>query len=434
MLATWRPADGEVLRLSAQGDSVVAVLGQVRLLPLALTEEGLQPLAVASILAVPAQALAPAVSEAPAQGPAPVPSASPATPSVAPRILELRPDSAVLDLGAAAGLTPGQRFEIRSQKTALGFNLDTGRDEPMPSNEVTGVVEVIQVSQDRALVRLGRGDRATRGDLLMPTNRRLEESPWFTTYQRDLHRVQFRLAPFVAVESLNVGALGQALIDYSFEFPMRVESGFRNFGLVFGEEFAAPFQFDLIPSYDTDYFEVGLGAGYSFSAHPDKRGFTFLQKIRLGTVDGLHFTMWNSFIYQDHGDDYWDWGSPAGGQVGQTCTGYEPEAGAEFAWNGFDAELGVPVSDRVALMFHGAYSQAGWGYGDVGIKTLAMGNGGPGSLFIPVSIGGGVVLDHRRSGTYLACNPATNKLESVQDYSDQAYGGPIISIGADYRW
>ena len=48
--------------------------------------------------------------------------------------------------------------------------------------------------------------------------------------------------------------------------------------------------------------------------------------------------------------------------------------------------------------------------------------------------GGGAVVDYKASGTYLACNPGTNKLEEVKDYQSTAFGGPIVSIGIDYRW
>jgi hypothetical protein len=435
--ATWKPGDGEVVRLFLQGPQVVAVLGQVRLVPLTETAGGLEPQGLASLLGVGAlvgSGEEAAVGQASTVAPLVPPTPPAPEKELLVKVLEVRPESAVLDAGLAQGLKLGTRLEIRSQKPITAFNLEKGREETMPSNKVTGVVEVTQVTQDRALVQLGRGDRAQRGDLLATTARRADSSQLFPPYDRELHRVQFKLAPFVAIESLNVGTFAQATLDYTFAFPMRIESGFRNLGLVFGEDFAAPFQFDVIPSYDTDFFEVGLGAGYSFSGNPSKRGFTFLQKVRLGTVDGLHFTMWNSFIYQNKGDNWWGWDSGAGGSAGDTCSGWEPETGSEFAWNGFDGELAVPVNERVAVQFHGSYSQAGWAYGDVGIKTLVVGNGGAGSMFIPVSIGGGAVVDYKASGTYLACNPGTNKLEEVKDYQSTAFGGPIVSIGIDYRW
>ena len=345
-------------------------------------------------------------------------------------VQEVRGDEAVIDVGSAAGVAEGNRFEIRSQEMVQQYNLETRKDEMMPSNKVTAVVEVIRVASGSSLVLLGKGDRVKVGDKARLTKEELTRTNWFPGYQRSLNRVQARVAPFVGIDSLTVGTFASLMYDRTFSFPMRLEAGFRNVGLHFGESFGAPFQFDLVPSYDTDYFEVGLGGGYQFSADDRKRGFSFLQKVRLGTVDGLNFTMWNSFIYTDgYVEEVY---SPV--TVGVPCVP-DNERSGEFAWNGFDAALAIPLTDSVTLATDWSYSEAGWVYGDIGIRTRVRGNGGAGTLIIPVTIGGGVVLDYEQdSDGSFVCDPDSNSIEKRPYWYENAYGGPVVSIGLDYRW
>ena len=345
-------------------------------------------------------------------------------------VTEIRGDEAVVDLGTDSGVEEGSRFEIRSQEMVKQYNLDTAREEMMPSNRVTAVVEVIRVGKKTSLVLLGKGDRARVGDRARLTTSDLTRTNWFPGYERNLNRIQARIAPFVGIDTLTVGTFASLMYDRTFSFPMRVEAGFRNVGFHFGDSFGAPFQFDVVPSYDTDYFEVGLGGGYQFSANERKRGFSFLQKVRLGTVDGLNFTMWNSFIYtQGDLDEVY---SPV--TMGADCVPTSEQQG-EFAWNGFDAQLAVPLTDRVTLATEWSFSQAGWLFGDIGIRTRIRGNGGKGTVIIPVTIGGGVVIDYEEDGDGSpVCDPESKKYEKSPYRHSDEYGGPVVSIGLDYRW
>lgn len=443
---TWRPPSGEVVLVSLEGKRLYAVLANYSLVPLATSADG-------TVVAEDLGALVRGTDLGSQGRTLPVPGVAVAAledmvtvgspvievaAGLTGKITEVHPEDAVVDLGQTSGVEKGMRFEIRSQRKVRKYNLASRSRELMPSDEVTGVVRVLQVEEGSCLVRLGRGDRARVGDKVIATSRPLTSSNWFPGYERELHRARIRLAPFVGVDTLTLGTLARAMYDYSFAFPMRVEAGFQNVGFLFGETFGAPFQIDIIPSYDTDLFEVGLGGGYSYSAHEKKRGFTFLQKVRLGTVDGINFTMRNSFIFQEKHDDFgWDLAKPStSAKAGAYCVFDEPSSN-EFQWNGFDAAFWVPLTDNVTMTFEGAFSQAGWGYGEVGIRTMVVGNGGDGTLVVPVSIGGGVVFDYSsRSYEDLSCDPDTGKLLQSErlDWNIESFGGPIVSIGIDYRW
>ena len=439
--ASWKPDAGEVVRVRLEGGRVMAVMAKLKLVPLVSTPEGgLAPESLTGLLA-PAREGTIAVAAIPA-----IPAPPEAKPAVAPAgvsgtVTEIHAENAVIDVGSDAGVEKGMRFEIRSRKLVKRFDLKTGKDEMMPSDTVTGVVKVIQVAPQKAMLRLGRGDRATVGDKVISTTRKLSRSKLFPGYERNLNRVQAKIAPFLGLSTLTVGTFGRVMYDRTFDIPLRVETGIRKVGFLFGENFGAPFQFDVIPSYDTDFFEVGLGTGFSYSAHDKKRGFLFLQKVRLGTVDGVNFTMWNSFIYQQKHEGFWNWGDGESvSMAGQTCdpqydTG-EP-GGSEFDWNGVDASVNVPITERVSMTWDFSSSQAGWVHSDLGIKTLIRGNGGDDTLIIPVSIGYGVVFDYEGTDFEEAhCNPDTSQWEkaTVTDWEQEAYHGPVVSIGLDYRW
>jgi hypothetical protein len=442
----WRPATGEVLQVEQTPQGLVAVLGHLAMVPLQLRQDGsLGQVELVSFLSgesLSVATLAPKRSEKVPEGDAAIPE-KPAVAKISGRVLEVRPEVAVLDVGSDAGVVEGDRFELRAQELKKKYNLASGTDEMLPSNEVTGVVKVVSVTPDKCLVRLGRGDRATVGDLAVPTSSALTGDSWFPGYERNLNRIQAKIGPFLGIDTLSAGMVASVKYDRTFSFPMRVEAGVSNVGFVFGEDFAAPFHVNAVPSYDTDYFEVGLGLGYAYSNHERRRGMTFLQKVRLGTVDGLNLTVHNSFVYQKarenawYDDYYYNGNYNEAPKVGEACTAGtsdEEKTGHEFNWEGIDATLSVPITSRVTLVTDWSYAEAGWFYGDIGIRTLVMGNGGHGTLIIPVTIGGVMVTDYVASGTETYCDADSRKWDTYNNFDSNNYGGPVVTIGIDYRW
>lgn len=442
-LGSWTPGDREVIRVERSGAGLVAVTARLEIVPLLVGENGtVRQAGLASFLQ--GEVMVPVVAEA---SPAVVPPVEPAVAGVLTsagaigHVVEVRSEVAVLDVGVEHGVKVGDRFELRSQELKQQYSLETGKDEMLPSNKVTAVVAVTSVGEGKTLVRLGRGDQARVGDVAVPTGRALTGDSWFPGYERNLNRIRARIAPFLGIDTLSAGMLTTALYDRTFNFPMRVEAGFSNIGFVFGEDFAAPFHANVVPSYDTDYFEVGLGVGYVYSNHDRRKGLSFLQKVRLGTVDGLNLTVHNSFVYQRSSSvNGWFAYDQVGGKavaLGDSCTPYaddEEHTGYEFNWEGIDGTLSLPLTGRVTFITDWSFSNAGWFYADVGIRTLVMGTGGHGTLIIPVTIGGVVVQDYTPSYNSTYCDADSKTYSSYQEYESQSYGGPVVSIGIDYRW
>ncbi|MFH1531709.1 MAG: hypothetical protein ABIK09_13365 [Pseudomonadota bacterium] len=435
---SWRPTNGEVVGLHPAPGGPVALTAHLEAVPLHLTADGrLQPAGLGALLAGSASAPQPA-SEGPKEAPVAPKEAVP-PPRRAGTVAEVRGDLAVLDIGADAGVAPGDRFEIRSQELTRQYDLETGEYKLLPSNRISAVVQVTSVSADKALATLGRGDRARVGDLVATTREPTSGTTWFPGYERSLNRFQAKVGPYLGIDTLSAGMLTSAMYDRTFAFPLRVSAGFSNVGLVFGEDFAAPFHLEVVPSYDTDYFEVGLGLGYVFSSHERRRGLSFLQKVRLGTVDGLNLTVQNAFIYERRRTSSWFsfGGSASEKDVGEACTpdsGDEELTGFEFNWEGIDASIFIPLTRRVTLVTDWSYSNAGWFYGDLGIRTLVLGNGGSGTLIIPVTIGGVVLNDYVAADKTTYCDADANKVKPLQEYDTRSYAGPVVTIGVDYRW
>ena len=437
----WVPADGEVIGLQPGPGGLMAISAHLALVPLQIAADGsLRPAGVSGLLGGRVAQVSTTTTWTPPGGAdMPDEKAVVAAERMAGTVTKVRGDIAVLDIGADAGVARGDRFEIRSQALTRQYSLETGLYEQRPSNQITAVVQVTSVSPDKALVSLGRGDRARVGDHAVPSNRKTSGNTWFPGYERSLNRIQAKVGPYLGINTLSAGMLTSVMYDRTFAFPMRLSAGFSNIGLVFGADFAAPFHLDVVPSYDTDYFEVGLGLGYVFSNHERRRGLSFLQKVRLGTVDGLNLTVQNAFIYERKRTSSWlaFGGSVDMKEMGEDCTPTDEDkdlTGYEFNWEGVDASLAIPLTRRVTLVTDWSYSNAGWFYGDLGIRTLVMGNGGHGTLIIPVTIGGVALNDYVPSGKETYCDADANKVSTLQQYDSRVYGGPVVTIGIDYRW
>ena len=441
LTGAWAPADGEVIGLQSGPGGLMAVSARLALVPLQITAEGSpRPAGVAGFLGAPVpQAVTPTSSAPPDAAVRPGREDVVTTARVTGTVVKVRGDIAVLDIGADAGVAQGDRFEVRSQALTRQYDLETGLYEPKPSNQITAVVEVISVSPGKALVSLGRGDRARVGDHALPTDKEVSGDNLFPGYERSLNRIQAKAGPYLGVNTLSAGMLASAMYDRTFAFPMRLSVGFSNIGFIFGEDFGAPFHLDVVPSYDTDYFEVGLGLGYVYSSHERRRGLSFLQKVRLGTVDGVNLTVQNAFIYERKRTSSWFGGAASADslKLDDDCTpsDYDEDlSGYEFNWEGIDASLALPLNRRVTMIMDWSFSNAGWLYGDIGIRTLVMGNGGHGTLIIPVTIGGVALNDYVASGKETYCDADSKKVSSLQEYDSEIYAGPVVTIGVDYRW
>ena len=55
-------------------------------------------------------------------------------------------------------------------------------------------------------------------------------------------------------------------------------------------------------------------------------------------------------------------------------------------------EFAVPVSSRVGLYGGGGVGENGWGFGEIGVRSMFGGSGGPGTTILSASLGVAGVL------------------------------------------
>ncbi|HET9450959.1 MAG TPA: hypothetical protein VFO83_08765, partial [Aggregicoccus sp.] len=156
-------------------------------------------------------------------------------------------------------------------------------------------------------------------------------------------------------------------------------------------------------TYSADILEVGLGVGALFgqterSCYPvydrdnnaigeqcstgDNTGVAVQQLLRLGALDGFHLSWTSSILSREQ----------------------------QFVFGSGRGELQVPIHARYALFAAGGGGRSGYAFGEVGVRTLLQGSGGPGSLLLTGSIGGVSLSDGPRS-----------------------LGGPSLALGLEWR-
>jgi hypothetical protein len=155
----------------------------------------------------------------------------------------------------------------------------------------------------------------------------------------------------------------------------------------------------LMVSYDSQFFEMGLGLGaqtvnsVNFAVPPGS-GLAVAQLLRLGPQDGLNLTARTSIVLFH----------------------------SEFDFGGMVATAQFPVTRGYWLLLGGGGGNVGYGYGEIGLRVLANGNGLAGSTFLTVTAGGAAVF---RSGTcdeFFSCTQPVN------------FGGPMAGIGGEWRF
>ena len=188
-------------------------------------------------------------------------------------------------------------------------------------------------------------------------------------------------------------------------------------GLANGDS-ALAFAGNAVVSYDTRAFKVGLGLGgstinehagdiQSGSSHWDRAGVTIAQLARLGAGDGLHLEVVNSFVLAD----------------------------GQFAYGGTEVSLQSPaaiVSSTVWLVARGGGGTAGFGFGEVGLRVLTVGNGGAGSLFLTPTIGGATVWQEVQSSCDASGSIATGY--NGDCYRTVNFAGPMVGFGVESRF
>ncbi len=312
------------------------------------------------------------------------------------KVIAIDEDEFVIDLGSNDGLKESETVEFfKIRKKGFG-------DEEVTVLDPITLGQVLEVTKKHARVRIPMNVDVPIGSAVMKVDRLYTDNA--------LHRSKvsgtelgLTVRPFIPLDTLGIGAV----ID--FEATHRFENMPLSLGLVF-----SPVAFAITDrgqpnfmtfygqaSYDTKYFEIGLGLG---GAKKSDFGFAATQFLRVGTHDGLNFKLTTYLI------------------------GIE-----KFEFQGLKLSGQLPVHALVKnswligrMSFQGE-DHNGLGYAEVGVRTLVKGRGTSGSVFLTPFIGA-VGITETVPGTEEQCEYLASDCKV-----DQKFAGPSVGLSIEWR-
>ena len=355
---------------------------------------GTQPPAVTFPDATPTP-MPPPAAPAPASAP---PTALPAPPAATAggkrvgRVTRSEAGQVLISLGTLDGVARNDRIELALEQDAS--------DDDTLSRETMAVGVVTNVTDHSARVRLGVNEDVPVGAVATPTIGQLTSSLAAPPRATRLWDLELFARPFVAWGELGGGALLSGAIGYRFEH-LHLQALVDPVGIADVQDSNAVTAVNaaVIASYDSQYFEMGLGFGAQtvnatdFFLSPGS-GLAALQLVRFGSPDGLNISARTNVVLFH----------------------------SEFQFGGMVATGQIPVTRGYWLLLNGGGGNIGYGFGELGMRVLLSGNGLAGSKFLTVTAGGAAVF---RSPTCDEFNSCTQ---------DLSYGGPMAGIGGEWRF
>lgn len=353
----------------------------------------------------PAQPSAAAEPALPPLSPVPQTAAPPATPRrvltspdfAAPdaKVVEVAEGFATIDMGAVHGVAPGDHVLFQNSTIErIGPGETAVRDERV----AVGVVAVI--GKQRTKVKLGVDERVPVGASARPTREPISSSSFSPPRLAGVWEVGFTARPFIVVDNFGVGASLEGRLGYRFDIPLHLEALILPATIATGRnDGVGAFGAIGTASFDTRYFEIGLGVGAQTMNDPafDLRagtGTTVAQRLRIGAVDGGMLEAF-TYIVLFH---------------------------QKFEFSELIVHGQLPVGERAWFVINAGGGSLGTGFGEIGVRLLVSGNGDVGSFFVTPTIGGIHVFRTR------FCASSGFNCGTVD------YAGPHAGFGADWRF
>ncbi|MDP6934194.1 MAG: hypothetical protein QGG40_14815 [Myxococcota bacterium] len=428
-LADEQPVPGAV-GLMQGADQTWMIVQQTRAIPIGGATDGLPLAAVA----------APHDTATPPAEPEPEPESEP-EPEPPGSVIRSDLGTAVVDLGRADGLLSGSEIEILGTVFVTVPSLDGEGSETREVEQVVATGRVRVLEEDRALVDLSRGGRVEAEDRV-EAREGIHRYPLAPARLGGLREVGGVLRPLLALDTVGLAFLNEAWFTWLPDGPWYGTARVAPLGLGWSQDGNPLVIAGLISGgYDSPYFSVGLGTGwsmlngkpgstsYDLAAQESDGGLSAItdfedvdnalavaQEARLGARDGLHMVIRNTFLLtptwtytydeacseEDYDGDYSD------------CYIQEKDS-SEFVYGGFAMRVAVPTGDRSDLVLDWATGAAGATWVTGGVAAWLRGNGDKGSLGLEVAAGYGMI-------------EASPNDENVELY------GPLVSLGARHRW
>ncbi len=270
------------------------------------------------------------------------------------------------------------------------------------SNAVVGIVS--KVMSDHSWVDVGMNETVKVGETALVTAASVTASRSAPDRVTGVWELRAILRPMLNLGSFGGGLLGEvSAASRSKHFHYGVQTapfgiaGSDNAGVATASAF-------IFGAFDSKVFSAGIGLGGQTVNKPefgtDKgSGMSLVQLLRIGAVDGLHLmSRTRAVVFRSR---------------------------TEFSSLELQGQLSVARDSW--LILRGGGGIEGYGYGEVAVRNLLRGNGGAGSVFLELSVGGASIFqDYVESDSPIV--PAGS-----QPRVNEEVAGPIAGIGAEWR-
>ncbi|MGM0597816.1 MAG: hypothetical protein ACQES9_12345 [Myxococcota bacterium] len=300
------------------------------------------------------------------------------------KVIRVKRGYAVFAFNNKINLIPGDKIAIKSGSKREIFDPFAGKTIKRLSNKRVCVAVIDEIKGNQASIELGRGDAPQVGDLVYLSKSAQVSSLYLPNRQKNIHHLQMEIIPIIgsATEDDNLIFSSLFLLNYEYHFekPLMLQFAIDPLQYIGGSAFSlgqrigANFTFTL--AYSTKNFGIGIGTGYQkpllnsyaspsgFTTKHNRDGFLLVQYIRLGAIDGINLSIKFQSVYSNNNKE-----NQTRAMIGN-----------------YAFRLSVPLSQK--LNFFTRYFGDGrtMNHYSLGLKTF-VGNGGPGTFAIPVSLG-----------------------------------------------
>jgi hypothetical protein len=323
----------------------------------------------------------------------PAPTPSPAAKTIG-RVVRAAPGEVWVSLGSLDEVSRNDRIELFHPAAAVGGFRDEHAEEQLAVGVVVGV------GPSSAKVRLGVNEVVPEGAQARLTRAPTTASLAAPPRPQRLWSLDVMARPFAAMGELGGGVLLSASMGRRFAGNWHVRAVLDPAAIadVQDQQSVSAANFALLGSYDSQYFEMGLGFGAqtvnqtALFLDPGS-GLSVAQLIRFGASDGLNITARTSIVLFH----------------------------SQFYFGGMVATGQIPVARGFWLLLGGGGGDVGYGYGELGLRVLLGGNGAAGSRYLTVTAGGAGVFAQD------ACDP-------FGSCGERSYGGPMAGVGGEWRF
>lgn len=314
-------------------------------------------------------------------------------------VLRVDGRSVIVSLGSLHGVGLGDRIAVYDNEPTGGLVVG-GEQSGVRRRAV--VARVVELWRNRSRIRVGVNEAVEVAATARWTSER-------ATARRN--------APPRASDVLELRAMGRPMFSFGAvgggimaEVSLSQRTSSWRYGLALNpigigandDGVLAPWAGMLFGSFDSTVFEAGLGVGAQSVNDTDVEtgsGLSLVQLLRLGYVDGMHLSARTTAV------------------IFRSTT--------EFA--GLEVQGQLAIADSAWLIARGGAGSVGFGFGELALRRLVHGYGGPGSFFLEVSVGGSVLRE-------ASCPEVADFATSSVSCSEQNIAGLMLGLGGEWRF